>query len=90
MEFWGFVGHNGAFAGADHIAGKAFGAFVKIDENFVEVGEGFELFVGSFVEGHWTIGDGVVVDNGEGEVEIVPETVGVVGDWVDMLSAVVV
>ena len=45
LKFWRFVGHNDMFAGADEVIGEAFGAFFEIDFDFVEIGEGFELFI---------------------------------------------
>lgn len=56
------------FAGADEVIGEAFGAFFEIDFDFVEIGKGFEFFVGFFVESIWAVCDSMVVDNGYGEV----------------------
>lgn len=88
FELWCVGRHDDMFAGANEVASEAFGAFVVIDDDFVEVGEGFDFLIALFVEGAWTVGDGVLVDDRNGEVEVVPETVGVVGDGVDMLGAV--
>ncbi len=43
LELWGASGHDDGFAGADEIAGETIGAFLLVDENFVEVRDGFEL-----------------------------------------------
>ena len=45
LEFWCFVGHNDILTGADEIAGETFGAFVEIDDDFVEIGERFNLCI---------------------------------------------
>ena len=88
MELWRLVGHDGAFAGADHVASKALSAFIEVNDDFVDVSESLKLFVGNFVESHWAISDCVVVDDGDGEVDVVPEAIGVVGKWIDMLGTV--
>ena len=90
LELWRSVGHDGAFAGADHIASETFGAFVEIDDDFVDVRESLKLFIGSFIEGHWAVSNGVVVNYSECEVEIVPEAIGVIGERINMLGAVFV
>ena len=66
-------------AGTDEVAGKAFGAFVVVDDDFVEVLNSFELFVTLFIKSAWTVSDSMFVNDGDGEVEIVPEAVGMVG-----------
>lgn len=43
LELWGASGHDDGFASADEIAGKTIGAFLLVDENFIEVRDGFEL-----------------------------------------------
>ena len=78
------------FASADEIVGEAFCAFVVIDDDFVEVGEGVDFAVRCLVEGVWTVGDGMFVDNRDGEVEIVPETVGMIGKRIDVFGTVCV
>ena len=78
------------FAGANEVIGEAFSAFVEVDFDFVEVGESFEFLIGFFVEGVWAVCDSMLVDDRYGEVEIVPKTIGVISEWVDMLGAVIV
>ena len=75
-------------AGADKIAGEAFGAFVEVDKDFVEVSDGFNLGVRGCVERVWAIGDSVIVDDGERKVKVIPKAVGVVRDGVNVGSAV--
>ena len=71
-------------AGTDEVAGKAFGAFVVVDDDFVEVLDSFELFVALFIESAWTVSNSMFVNDGDGEVEIVPEAVGMVGSGIDV------
>ena len=44
--------------------------------------------IGLFVECIWAIGDGMFVDDGNGEVEVIPETIGVVGEWINVFGAI--
>ena len=88
LKLWRFVGHNDMFAGADEVAGEAVGAFVEIDDDFVEIVEGLELSARGVVESLWAVSDGVLVDDRESKIEIIPEAVGVVGERVDVLGAV--
>lgn len=67
MEFWGFIRHNGVLASTDHVAGKPFGAFVVIDEDFIER-EGFDFGIRFCVEGLFAIGDRMFVDDSDGKV----------------------
>lgn len=84
LKFWGVGRHDDMLAGTDEVAGKAFGAFVVVDDDFVEVLDGFELFVALFVKGAWTVSNSMLIDDGNGEIEIIPETVSVVGSGIDV------
>ena len=90
LEFWRFVRHNGVFAGADHITGKTLGAFVVIDDDFVEVFDVFEFLARFVIESFRAVGDCVLVDDCESKIEVIPEAVGMVCERIDVVSAVVV
>lgn len=75
-------GHDDGLAGADEVAGETFDGFGFVDEDFVER-EGVELGARRFVKGFGAVGDGVVVDDGEGEVEVVKKGVGVAGGRIE-------
>ena len=49
LEFWRFVGHNDMFAGTNEIIGKTFSAFIEVDFDFVEIGDGVDFLIGFFV-----------------------------------------
>ena len=90
LEFWGLVGHNDVFTSTDKIVSKALGAFFEVDFDFIDVGDGFEFFDGFFVESIWAVSDSAVVYDGDSEIEIIPETVGVISVRIDMWSAICV
>lgn len=84
LEFWSVGRHDDMLAGTDEVAGKAFGAFVVVDDDFVEVLDSFEFFVTLFIKSAWTVSNSMFVNDGDGEVEIVPEAVGMVGSGIDV------
>ena len=88
LKFWSLARHDDVLAGADEIIRKTFSALVKVDGDFIKVCKWLDFAIGLFVERVWAVGDGVLVDDGNCEVKIIPKTVGVMSKWIDVLSAI--
>ena len=84
------IGHDNMFASADEVISEAFRAFVVVDDDFVDVRKGVDFLLRCFIERFPTIGDSMFVNDRDSEVDIIPETVGVIGERIDVLGAVVV
>ena len=84
------VGHNDMLASADKIVGETFGTFVVVDDDFIDVGESVDFLLRFGVESVAAISNGVLINYRDGEVDIVPETVGMIREWVNMFGAIVV
>ena len=84
------VGHNDVFTGADEIVGEALSAFVVIDNDFINVRESVDFLLRFFVERVAAVSDGMLVNNRDGEVDIVPEAVGMISERIDMLSTIII
>jgi hypothetical protein len=52
-------------AGTNKVASEASGAFVEIDDNFIEVIEGLDLGARLVVKGLWAVSDSMLIDDGE-------------------------
>ena len=88
LKFWGFIRHNDVLTGTDEIVSKAFSAFVKIDNDFIEIMKVFKLTIRLFVKGAWAVSDCLLINDRNGKVEIVPETIGMVSIRVNMWAAI--
>ena len=84
------VRHDDMFTGTNEVIGEAFSTFVVIDDDFIDVFNGVDFLLGFLVEGVAAIGDGMLVNHRDSKVDIVPEAVGVISEWINMLSAVVI
>ncbi len=90
LKFWSMIGHDDMFAGADEVVGEAFSAFVVVDDDFIDVCESVDFLLGFFVKSITAVCDSMFIDNRDGKVDIVPEAICMISEWVNMLSAVVV
>ena len=88
MELWSFIGHNDMLAGADEIISETFCALVVIDDDFIEIMKVFKLTIRLFVKGAWAVSDCLLINDRNGKVEIVPETIGMVSIRVNMWAAI--
>ena len=84
------IRHNDIFASANEVVGEAFSAFVVIDDDFIDVLNGVDFLLGFLIESVAAIGDGMLVNNRDSKVDIVPEAVGVISERINMLGAVVI
>ncbi len=84
------IRHDDVFTGTDEVVGEAFSAFVVVDDDFIDVCESVDFLLGFFVKSITAVCDSMFIDNRDGKVDIVPEAICMISEWVNMLSAVVV
>ncbi len=88
LELRGVVRHNDMLAGADEVVGEALGALVIIDNDFVDIFKRVDFALRFFIESVAAISDGVLVDDRDSKVDVIPEAVSVISEWIDMFTTV--
>ena len=90
LELRGVVRHNDMFASANKVVGEALGALVIIDNDFIDIFKRVDFALRFFIESVAAISDGVLVDDRDSKVDVIPEAVSVISERIDMFGTIVV